>query len=154
MERQCTAGRARPAGARCPVRLERIERLLVPRAAVPNFWLRRVFYLFRLGIYGNASPGNQTTSPLSNQRPARQPKIHQVEPEVCSLFCPGCQHPSAAVVPFCFAERLPMPLKRLTGGLGAGGAEWGKRTFAPDFCASDVIVLATLAPRCVILGYR
>jgi hypothetical protein len=78
---------------------ERLERLLVPRAAVPNFWLRRVFYLFRLGIYGNASPGSQTTGPLSNQRPSRLPKIHQVEPEVCSLLCPGsgpCQHPSAA----------------------------------------------------------
>ena len=81
------------------LRLERIERLLVPRAAVTNSWLRRVFYLFRLGIYGNASPGNQTTEPLSNQRPSRLPKIHQVEPE-CGLFCPGsglpCQHPSAA----------------------------------------------------------
>jgi hypothetical protein len=81
------------------LRLERIERLLVPRAAVPNFWLRRAFYLFRLGIYGNASPGNQTRAPLSNQRPSRLPKIHQVEPELC-LFCPGsglpCQPPSAA----------------------------------------------------------
>jgi hypothetical protein len=81
------------------LRLERIERLLVPRAAVTNSWLRRVFYLFRLGIYGNASQGNQTTGPLSNQRPSRLPKIHQVDPE-CGLFCPGsglpCQHPSAA----------------------------------------------------------
>jgi hypothetical protein len=60
------------------LRLERIERLLVPRAAVTNSWLRRVFYLFRLGIHGNASPGSQTTGPLSNQRPSRLPKIHQV----------------------------------------------------------------------------
>ena len=60
------------------LRLERIERLLVPRAAVTNSRLRRVFYLFRLGIYGNASPGSQTTGPLSNQRPSRLPKIHQV----------------------------------------------------------------------------
>jgi hypothetical protein len=63
------------------LRLQRIERLLVPRAAVTNSWLRRVFYVFRLGIYGNASPGNQTTGPLSNRRPSRLPKIHQVEPE-------------------------------------------------------------------------
>ena len=60
------------------LRLERIERLLVPRAAVTNSRLRRVFYLFRLGIHGNASPGSQTTGPLSNQRPSRLPKIHQV----------------------------------------------------------------------------
>jgi hypothetical protein len=89
------------------LRLERIERLLVPRAAVTNSWLRRAFYLFRLGKYGNALPSNRTRGPLSrtrgplsNQRPYRLPKIYQVEPEVCGSFCPGsglpCQHPSAA----------------------------------------------------------
>ena len=81
------------------LRLERIERLLVPRAAVTNSRLRRVFYLFRLGIHGNASPGKQTTGPVSNQRPSGLPTIHRVEPE-CGLFCPGsglpCQPPSAA----------------------------------------------------------
>src|SRR5580692_10749819 len=71
------------------LRLERIERLLVPRAAVTNSWLRRVFYLFRLGVYGYASSGDQTRGPRSNRRPCRLPKIHQVEPEVCGLFCPG-----------------------------------------------------------------
>jgi hypothetical protein len=81
------------------LRLERIERLLVPHAAAANSWLRRVFYIFRLGIYSNASPGKQTTGPLSNQRPSRLPTTHQIEPE-CGSFCPGsglpCQHPSAA----------------------------------------------------------
>jgi hypothetical protein len=32
------------------LRLERIERLLVPRATATNSWLRRVFYLYSLGI--------------------------------------------------------------------------------------------------------
>jgi hypothetical protein len=81
------------------LRLERIERLLVPRAAVTNFWLRRVFCLFRLGLYGNASPGNRTRGPLSNRRPSRMPTIHQVGFGV-GLFCRGLglppRHPAAA----------------------------------------------------------
>ena|SRR6266404_326946 len=60
------------------LRLERIERLLVPRAAVANFWLRRVLGLFRLGLHGNASQGNRTRGPLSNRRPPRMLTIHQV----------------------------------------------------------------------------
>jgi hypothetical protein len=81
------------------LRLERIERLLVPRAAVTDFWLRRVFCLFRLGPYGNASQGNRTTGPLSNRRPSRMPTTHQVGFGV-GLFCRELglppQHPSAA----------------------------------------------------------
>jgi hypothetical protein len=34
------------------LRLERIERLLVPRAAVTDSWLRRLLCLLRFGIYG------------------------------------------------------------------------------------------------------
>jgi hypothetical protein len=67
---------------------QRIERLLVPRAAVTNSWLRRVFYLFRLGIYGNASRGNQTRGP-ERSLPSCLPKIHQVEPEVLVYSVPG-----------------------------------------------------------------
>jgi hypothetical protein len=66
----------------------RLERLLVPHAAVSNSWFRRVFYIFRLGIYSNASPDRRTTGPLSNQWPSRLPTIHQVEPKH-GLFCPG-----------------------------------------------------------------
>jgi hypothetical protein len=73
---------------------------------------------------------------------------HQVEqqiPPLSGLHCgTRCQSSS----------RRANRKKRLAGGLGADRAGCGKRTFAPDFCASYVIVLATLAPRCVILGYR
>jgi hypothetical protein len=71
------------------LRLERIERLLVPRAAVTNSWLRRVFYLFRLGIYGNASQGNQTRGPLSDQRPSRLPKFIRSSPKCVVYSVPG-----------------------------------------------------------------
>jgi hypothetical protein len=67
------------------LRLERIERLLVPRAAVTSFWLRRVFCLFRLGLYSNASQGNRTRGPLSNRRPSRQ--FMTVWVAECGSFC-------------------------------------------------------------------
>jgi hypothetical protein len=57
------------------LRLERIERLLVPRAAVADSWLRRVFCLFRLGISGDGSRGSRTRGPLSDRRPSRMPQF-------------------------------------------------------------------------------
>jgi hypothetical protein len=63
------------------LRLERIERLLVLRAAVTNSWLRR----FSFGRYTGAQ-GRRTRRPLSNRRPSR-PQIHQGWLEVCGSFC-------------------------------------------------------------------
>lgn len=57
------------------LRLERLERLLVPRA-VTNNWLGRALYLFRSGRYGEARQGHRTGRPLSNRRPPGIPQIH------------------------------------------------------------------------------
>ncbi len=59
------------------LRLERLERLLVPGDAVANPWMRKAFYLFSLGIYGARSLGGRSEGPLSNRRPRRMPKIHE-----------------------------------------------------------------------------
>jgi hypothetical protein len=67
------------------LRLERIERLLVPRAAVTASWLRRVLCRFSFGIYGDRSRGNRTRGPLSNRRP-RIPQIQEVW-QVCASPC-------------------------------------------------------------------
>jgi hypothetical protein len=56
------------------LRLERIDRMLVPRAAMADFWLRRALCLFSFGIYGEARHGNRTRGPLSNRQPFRMPK--------------------------------------------------------------------------------
>jgi hypothetical protein len=68
------------------LRLERIERLLVPRAAVTAFWLRRVFCRFRFAGHGVGSRGRQTRGPLSNRRPSRMPQTHQTWSKVSDLF--------------------------------------------------------------------
>lgn len=80
------------------LRLERIERLLVPRAAVTEPWLRRVLWPFSFGIYGDSSRGNQTRGPLSNRRPPRMPKIQEDWLEVCGLspIRVSLYHPSTA----------------------------------------------------------
>jgi hypothetical protein len=51
------------------LRLERIERLLVPRAAMTGSWLGRVFYIFGFASYGARSRGR----PLRNRRPSHIP---------------------------------------------------------------------------------
>jgi hypothetical protein len=50
------------------LRLERIERLLVLRAAVTDSWLRRLLYLCSGGIFASAS---RTRGPPSVRRPSR-----------------------------------------------------------------------------------
>ena len=69
------------------LRLERIERLLVPRAAVTGSWITRALCLFSSGRYGAASRGSRTRGPLSNRRPSRIPKIQQ---EWLEVFGAGC----------------------------------------------------------------
>ena len=69
------------------LRLERLERLLVPRAAVTASRLRRALCLFSFGLYGEARRGNRTRGPLSNRRPSRMPKIQEGWIEVCGSCC-------------------------------------------------------------------
>jgi hypothetical protein len=66
------------------LRLERLERLLLSRIAVPESWLRRVVCLFsvracsegRRGYRTRQPRGYRTREPLSNRHPDRMPEIH------------------------------------------------------------------------------
>jgi hypothetical protein len=69
------------------LRLERIERQLLPRAAVTRPPLRRLLYLCRGGIFVSVSRESQAGGPLSNRRPSRMPTIHHVWVEECGSFC-------------------------------------------------------------------
>lgn len=69
------------------LRLEQIERLLVPRAAVTDSWLRRALCLFSFGIYGEARRANRTRGPLSHRRPSHMSKIQEDWIEVCGSCC-------------------------------------------------------------------
>ena len=51
------------------LRLEQIERLLVPRAAVTASWLRRVLYLFSFATSGEGWRMSRARGPLNNRRP-------------------------------------------------------------------------------------
>ena len=68
------------------LRLERIERLLVLRAAVTDTWLRRVLWLFSFGRSGEGSRACRIRGTLSNQRP-RLPQLQEVWVEECGSFC-------------------------------------------------------------------
>jgi hypothetical protein len=69
------------------LRLERIERLLVPRAAVTASWLRRVFCRFSFAGSGAGSRGGQIRGPLSHRRPSRMPQTHRAWIGVSASFC-------------------------------------------------------------------
>ena len=51
------------------LRLERMEQLFVPRAAVTALWYRRVVYLFSVGRPGEGSRTGRIRGSLSNRRP-------------------------------------------------------------------------------------
>ena len=68
------------------LRLERIERLLVLRAALTASWFRRVLWLFSFGRSDEGSRVRRTRRTLSNQRP-RLPQIQDVWVEECGAFC-------------------------------------------------------------------
>ena len=57
------------------LRLERIERLFVPRAAMRNSRVRRFLALLSVGVYGGARPESQIRGPLNDRRPSRMPTI-------------------------------------------------------------------------------
>ena len=58
------------------LRLERIERRLLSRAAVTASWLRRVRYLFSFGRRDVGPRTSRIQGPLNNRRP-RMPQTHQ-----------------------------------------------------------------------------
>jgi hypothetical protein len=60
------------------LRLERIERLLISRAAMRQSRLRRVLYLFSVVIYRGAPQERRVRRPLSDRRPCRTPTILEV----------------------------------------------------------------------------
>jgi hypothetical protein len=68
------------------LRLERIERLRLLRAALTDSWLRCVLWLFSVGRSGEGSRARRTGRTLSNQRP-RLPQIQDVWVEECGSFC-------------------------------------------------------------------
>jgi hypothetical protein len=72
------------------LRLERLERLLVPRALVTEPRRRRILCLFS---FGEGRQGNRTRGPLSHQRPSRMPKIQEEWLALGSSYCRG-HHPS------------------------------------------------------------
>jgi hypothetical protein len=69
------------------LRLERLDRLLVPHAAATDSGLKRALWLFSFGIYGEARQGDRTRGTLSNRRPARMPKIQRDCLELCGSVC-------------------------------------------------------------------
>jgi hypothetical protein len=60
------------------LRLERIERLFVPRAAVTHSRLGRLLGLLSVGIYRGAPQESRIRGPLSDRRPSRRPTILEV----------------------------------------------------------------------------
>ena len=68
------------------LRLERIERQLVPRAAVTRSPLKRLLYLCRGGIFVSVSRESRTRGPLSDRRPSSMPTIHHVWVAECGSF--------------------------------------------------------------------
>jgi hypothetical protein len=58
------------------LRLERLERLLVPRLAATGSWLRRALSLCARSD-GKGRQTRRTRGPLSNRRPDPMPEIHR-----------------------------------------------------------------------------
>jgi hypothetical protein len=57
------------------LRLERIERLLVPCAAATHSWLPRLLCLFRVGRYDATQRTSRARGLLSGPRPSAMPTI-------------------------------------------------------------------------------
>ena len=65
------------------LRLERLERWLVPPTAATASWLKRVLCLFKVGIQYGQWRHSRAREPLRNQRPSRTPPIHELWLERC-----------------------------------------------------------------------
>jgi hypothetical protein len=68
------------------LRLEGLERLLLPRAAGTRSPLRRLLYLCS-GVFTSAARESRPRGPLSNRRPSRTPTIYDIWVEECGSFC-------------------------------------------------------------------
>jgi hypothetical protein len=68
------------------LRLVRIERLLVLRAAVP-VWLSALVRLLGFRIYGKRRRGDRTRGSLSNRQHGCMPEIDSVGFEGCGALC-------------------------------------------------------------------
>jgi hypothetical protein len=102
------------------LRLERIERLLVLRAAVTDSYLRRVLWLFSFGRSGEGSRARRTRGTrgtLSNQRPCLPPlgdnrlTMHRREP-----FDPASRRLMKRATMFLSRERHIVPAGSLIAG--------------------------------------
>jgi hypothetical protein len=76
MQQERAAVRDRPRARNARLRLEQLERLLVPDATVAASWLRRVLGLFSFGRSGEGSQTSRTRGPLKNW-PRMPGKIQQ-----------------------------------------------------------------------------
>lgn len=72
------------------LQLEKMERLLAPRAAAGRSQLGRILYLFGIGIYRGAPQENRFGGPLSNRRPpaSRQSATSPASRECAKSFAP------------------------------------------------------------------
>jgi hypothetical protein len=69
------------------VRLVRIERLLVPRAAAAGSWLSPVVRLLGFRVYGNGRKGDQITASLTKPRGDCMPEADSASFDECSAAC-------------------------------------------------------------------
>jgi hypothetical protein len=69
------------------VRLVRIERLFLPRAAAVGSWLSPVVRLLGFRIYGDGRKGGQTTVSLSKPRGGRMPETDSAGFDGCRAAC-------------------------------------------------------------------
>jgi hypothetical protein len=69
------------------LRLERLERLLVPRVAATASWVRRALCLLSLGRSGAGSQASRSRGPLSNRRPSGMAQSHEDWIGVCGSCC-------------------------------------------------------------------
>src|SRR5262249_39109012 len=60
------------------IRIERLERLLVPRVEAPNFWQKPLVRLATLRLNGNDRRNGQTGNALIDQQQGRMPENESV----------------------------------------------------------------------------
>jgi hypothetical protein len=69
------------------LRLDRIDRMLVPRAAMTDFWLRRALCLFSFGVHGEARQGNRIRRAVEQSAPFPHVQSSRGAPQVCGSVC-------------------------------------------------------------------
>jgi hypothetical protein len=69
------------------LRLERIDRMLVPRAAMTDFWLRRALCLFSFGAHGEAWQANRIRRAVEQSAPFPHVQSSRGAPQMCGSVC-------------------------------------------------------------------